>query len=130
MADEYKEPITVEQLVARSAIELEGPLADALKRIKELEEVLLPFAVQGTMISNASINLKAAGRDDPAGGTWLSTLSNINVQPAEQLFYNAVDVYGRKRTEEHMVALFEKMQQARAAMTERDKGLENGARTH
>lgn len=93
-----------------------------LKRIEALEDGLLPFATQALMLANMHMCLAAEGRSkEPAGGTWLNGINNATMQPNEKIFYFACDVLGRAQTEQRVMNIFAKVQEATAALVERDK---------
>ncbi len=79
-------------------------------RIYMLEQAMLPFAVQATMMANAQITMRAAGKTGPGGGTWITTPDNIKVSQNEALFYNLVDILGRDKAQAHMEAILKTVQ--------------------
>lgn len=98
-----------------------------LDRIKQLEDGILPFAASAMVMSNARMCLIADGRaDEPAGGTWFSNVKGITLQPNEGLYYSACDAMGRERVQEHVVAVFERLQEAKARQAEKDQHVEAG----
>lgn len=91
-----------------------------LDRVTALERALRPFAMQAAMLAQARMMLMAAQRgDEPAGGTWVSGPSRINLQATESIFFDACDVYGRRRTEAALEARFNELQDGLDAAKER-----------
>lgn len=135
MDPNYSEPAPIEEF--RERIRHMPVSADACalmvemaNRIEALESALVPFTTHAVMIANARINLLASGKNEPAGGTWVSRGETIKVMPNENIFYKATDTYGRGKAEANMQKIFQLMQEAAVAQTERDTHLDAGGTTH
>lgn len=101
-------------------------IADLLKRIKALEEALMPFGTHALMLANMSMCLQAAGRgDEPVGGCWINGINNANLQSNSHIFFLAADILGRKHVEARVMTIFESIQKAAAAEKERDEHVAN-----
>lgn len=135
---DYVEPLGMDSFAPRmvEVANAHGPdsaahllVADLLARVVMLEEALKPFAMQGMSMTHARMALMANGRPtEPAGGTWVSQLEQIRCLPNEVLFYNAIDAYGRARTEGDLAALFEKAQAVAAAQRDQAAHVEAGGK--
>lgn len=143
---DYMEPTTVTQYeemhaaLCRAANGIEDSVSRQRKllityligRVRVLEATLLPFCVTGTMFSNAAMNLAALGQgDQPPGGTWMSNPpEGIQLQPNAHFFFNAIDAVGRGRTEEHLSAIFRRVQQANELEAAKQNHVDAGGTVH
>lgn len=131
--DNYQEPISLADLRKRRD-EIDPPCAstsmiklldDALAKIEALETAVAPLCVHGMMMANARMCLVQLGRaKEPAGGTWVSGTSSIQMQPTESLFFDMIDAVGRGRVERHMMQLFNEVQEKNAAAAEKNAHVE------
>lgn len=113
----------------RVRLEQGALIAFLLARVGKLEEALMPYANMAMMMANARMCLAGDGRaGEPAGGTWLSNIQGIQMQANEGIFFNACDAYGRKRIEEHMIKVFNKLQEAAKLQQEKIDHLDAGGR--
>lgn len=132
----YSEPPTPGQLrqtvdgVAAMGIDALRQFAFALiERIDMLEVALRPVATQAVIVANARILLIAAGRNnEPAAGVWVNGVQHTQMTPNEAIFYNACDVYGRARVEQHMMSAFERVQKAQEGGAEKEVYIEGGGK--
>jgi hypothetical protein len=125
------EPKTTEEL-AKQNLTRKVLIDFLLGRVGQLEDALKPFCVTGTMFANAGMTLASLNRsDEPVGGTWISNPpANIQLQPTQGYFFAAIDAYGRKATETHMAAIFERVQASNKLTAEKDKHVEDGGTVH
>lgn len=100
-----------------------------LHRLGELEAALIPIAQQGMVMANARLCLRAEGRgEEPAGGHWINQVSSTHLAPSESMFFNAIDTVGRARVHEHMIAIFNRVQESQRLIAERNEHIAAGGR--
>lgn len=109
-------------------VELQDLLKKSFARIASLETAILPFASQAMSLANMHMCLVGAGRtNEPSGGTWLNGINNASMQSNEIIFYRAADALGRARTEQHIMEVFAKVQEATAGAADLEKHLDSAA---
>lgn len=138
----YTEPSHAEDFLSRLAVlfgntemsaenkPIADLLMDAFKRIIDLERAMMPFGVQASMMANAMMNLAASDpkrAKEPAGGTWISTVSNIRMNDNAAIFYNLTDVLGRELVQKHVENIFKKVEADAKLKAEKDSHVEAGA---
>ena len=80
--------------------------AEAIKRLGELENALIPFAVTGVAMLNIRRLLMAEGRlGEAPGGVWFQNgpRGDADLAPAGKQFDNAIDAYGRERVKNQVL---------------------------
>lgn len=100
-----------------------------LTRIEALETALLPITQQGMVMSNATLCLRGVGRgSEPPGGHWVNQVSTTHLAPSFVMFFNAIDVLGRERSQLHMIENFQRVQDAQKLVAERAEHIAAGGK--
>ena len=92
-----------------------------INRIAQLEAAIAPIANVTLMFANMKLCLAAKGRHrEPCGGIWVNGFDGGNIIPNEEIFFNLIDAFGRKRAEMYLFHKFQETQDAKLALQEKE----------